>query len=129
MRRGRGGGSIVARSPLRYNPLYIHSNVGLGKTHLLNAISWQVREQAPHARVLYLTAERFMSRFVRALRNRDAVAFKENLRGIDLLLIDDMEFLQGPTIQQEFCHTLNSLIDGGRQVVVAADRAPAQWSD
>lgn len=116
----------VARSPLRYNPLYIHGNVGLGKTHLLNAVSWQVREQAPHARVLYLTAERFMSRFVRALRNRDAVAFKENLRGIDLLLIDDMEFLQGPTIQQEFCHTLNSLIDGGRQVVVAADRAPAQ---
>ncbi|MDH3579545.1 MAG: chromosomal replication initiator protein DnaA [Hyphomicrobiales bacterium] len=116
----------VAQSPLRYNPLYIHSNVGLGKTHLLNAVSWHVRSHAPRARVLYLTAERFMSKFVHALRNRDAVAFKEKLRGIDLLLIDDMEFLQGPTIQQEFCHALNSLIDGGRQVVVAADRAPAQ---
>ncbi len=123
---GREVADSVGRAPLRYNPLYIHGNVGLGKTHLLNAVSWHVRAQAPQSRVLYLTAERFMSRFVRALRNRDAVAFKENLRGIDLLLIDDMEFLQGPTIQQEFCHTLNSLIDGGRQVVVAADRAPAQ---
>lgn len=115
-----------AGSGLRYNPLYIHGNVGFGKTHLLNAISWHVRGRGQHTRILYLTAERFMSRFVRALRNRDAVAFKENLRGIDVLLIDDMEFLQGPTIQQEFCHTLNSLIDGGKQVVVAADRAPAQ---
>lgn len=120
----------VAESPagsaMRYNPLYIHGNVGFGKTHLLNAIAWHVRGRGRQERVLYLTAERFMSRFVRALRNRDAVGFKENLRGIDVLLIDDMEFLQGPTIQQEFCHTLNSLIDGGKQVVVAADRAPAQ---
>ncbi len=116
----------ATQSPLRYNPLYIHGNVGLGKTHLLNAVSWHVRAHAPRARVLYLTAERFMSKFVHALRNRSAVAFKENLRGIDVFLIDDMEFLQGPTIQQEFCHALNSLIDGGRQVVVAADRAPAQ---
>jgi chromosomal replication initiator protein len=115
-----------AGSALRYNPLYIHGNVGYGKTHLLNAIAWHVRVRDPQERILYLTAERFMSKFVRALRNRDAVAFKENLRDIDVLLIDDMEFLQGPTIQQEFCHALNSLIDGGRQVVVAADRAPAQ---
>jgi chromosomal replication initiator protein len=115
----------VARAPLRYNPLYIHGDVGLGKTHLLHAIAWAVKQQRPKARVLYLTAERFMSSFVQAIRARDAVAFKEKLRGIDILLIDDMEFLQGPTIQQEFCHTMNSLIDGGRQVVVAADRAPA----
>lgn len=115
----------VARAPLRYNPLYIHGEVGLGKTHVLHAIAWAVKRNRPKARVLYLTAERFMSSFVQAIRARDAVAFKEKLRDIDILLIDDMEFLQGPTIQQEFCHTLNSLIDGGRQVVVAADRAPA----
>ncbi|MHA1517101.1 MAG: chromosomal replication initiator protein DnaA, partial [Alphaproteobacteria bacterium] len=107
-----------------FNPLFLHGNVGLGKTHLLHAIAWELTQQKPEAEVLYLTAERFMSGFVQALRARDALAFKEKLRNIDILLIDDMEFLQGPTIQQEFCHTLNSLIDGGRQVVVAADRAP-----
>jgi len=112
--------------PLRYNPLYIQGSVGLGKTHLLHAIALEVRRRSMAARVLYLTAERFMSSFVQALRARDAIAFKEKLRGIDILLIDDMEFLQGTTIQQEFCHALNSLIDGGRQVVVAADRPPAQ---
>lgn len=111
---------------LRYNPLYIHGNVGLGKTHLLHAVSWAVREKNPDARVLYLTAELFMSGFVKALRARDAVAFKEKLRQIDILLIDDLEFLQGPTIQQEFCHMLNAHIDGNKQVVVAADRAPLQ---
>src|SRR5690606_20349649 len=78
----------------------------------------------PQAKVLYLTAERFMYSFAEALQARDAPAFKEKLRTIDLLLIDDMEFLQGRTFQQEFCHTLNSLIDGGKQVVVAADCAP-----
>ena len=114
--------SASPQSP--FNPLFLHGNVGLGKTHLLHAIAWEVKRQKPEAEVLYLTAERFMSGFVQALRARDALAFKEKLRNIDILLIDDMEFLQGPTIQQEFCHTLNSLIDGGRQVVVAADRAP-----
>jgi chromosomal replication initiator protein len=109
-----------------FNPLYLHGQVGLGKTHLLHALSWEVKQRKPEAQVLYLTAERFMTGFVQALRARDALSFKENLRRIDILLIDDMEFLQGPTIQQEFCHTLNSLIDGGRQVVVAADRAPTQ---
>lgn len=117
---------VTVQGPLRYNPLYIHSSVGLGKTHLLNAIAWRVRQLDPNRRILYLTAENFMTKFVNALRNKDAVTFKENLRGIDILLIDDMEFLHGPTLQQEFCHALNSLIDGGRQVVVAADRAPAQ---
>jgi chromosomal replication initiator protein len=117
--------AFSAPQPL-FNPLFVHGNVGLGKTHLLHAISWDVKQHKPESQVLYLTAERFMSGFVQALRARDALAFKEKLRKIDILLIDDMEFLQGPTIQQEFCHTLNSLIDGGRQVVVAADRAPTQ---
>ncbi len=110
--------------PLKYNPLYIHARVGMGKTHLLHAIAWETKARNANAKVLYLTAERFMYSFAEALQTRDAPAFKEKLRTIDLLLIDDMEFLQGRTFQQEFCHTLNSLIDGGKQVVVAADCAP-----
>ncbi len=116
----------VADQPLRYNPLYIHAKVGLGKTHLLHAIAWEVKRIKPKAKLLYLTAERFMYSFAEALQARDAVAFKDKIRAIDILLIDDIEFLQGRTFQQEFCHTLNSLIDGGKQVVVAADCPPMQ---
>ncbi|WP_245296840.1 MULTISPECIES: chromosomal replication initiator protein DnaA [Rhodomicrobium] len=116
----------VADHPLRYNPLYLHAKVGLGKTHLLHAIAWEVRRRKPKAKLLYLTAERFMYSFAEALQTRDAVAYKDMIRAIDILLIDDIEFLQGRTFQQEFCHTLNSLIDGGKQVVVAADCPPMQ---
>jgi chromosomal replication initiator protein len=116
----------VADQPLRYNPLYLHAKVGLGKTHLLHAIAWEVKRRKPKAKLLYLTAERFMYSFAEALQTRDAVAFKDKIRAIDILLIDDIEFLQGRTFQQEFCHTLNSLIDGGKQVVVAADCPPMQ---
>ena len=111
---------------MRFNPLYIHSSVGLGKTHLLHAIAWDVSQRNPQTQVLYLTAERFMYSFIDALRTRDALAFKDKLRGIDILLIDDMEFLQGKATQQEFGHTLNSLIDSNKQVIVASDRAPTQ---
>ena len=116
----------VADQPLRYNPLYLHAKVGLGKSHLLHAIAWEVKRRKPKAKVLYLTAERFMYSFAEALQTRDAPAFKDKLRAIDILLVDDIEFLQGRTFQQEFCHTLNSLIDGGKQVVVAADCPPMQ---
>jgi chromosomal replication initiator protein len=108
----------------RFNPLYVHAAVGLGKTHLLQAIAWA--GETSGRRVQYLTAERFMYGFVAALKNQSAIAFKEALRGIDALVIDDLQFLQGRTVQQEFCHTLNALMDAGRQVVVAADRAPAE---
>jgi chromosomal replication initiator protein len=112
-----------AGEPVAFNPLYVHASVGLGKTHLLQAVAHAAR--AAGRRVLYLTAEHFMYRFVSALMAQSAIRFKEALRGIDLLLIDDMQFLQGKQVQQEFCHTLNSLIDGARQVIVAADRPPA----
>ncbi|HVT56223.1 MAG TPA: chromosomal replication initiator protein DnaA [Xanthobacteraceae bacterium] len=108
----------------RFNPLYIYASVGLGKTHLLQAIAWAGETNG--RRVSYLTAEKFMYGFVAALKNQSAIAFKEALRGIDVLIIDDLQFLQGKTVQQEFCHTLNALIDAGRQVVVAADRAPPE---
>ena len=114
----------VLDQPLRFNPLYIHSSVGLGKTHLLHAIAWEVRRRHPQAQVLYLTAERFRYHFVSAVRAHDAAAFKDKVRSMDVLLIDDLEFLQGPRTELEFDHTLNMLLDGGRQVVVAAARPP-----
>lgn len=106
-----------------FNPLYIHAGVGLGKTHLLHAVTW-AGNAGGERKVLYLTAEKFMYGFVSALKTHTALAFKEALRGIDVLVIDDLQFLQGKNIQAEFCHTLNALIDAGRQVVIAADRPP-----
>ena len=111
---------------LRFNPLFIHASVGLGKTHLLQAIAWAAAERDSRVKILYLTAEYFMWKFASAIRDSSALSFKESLRDIDLLLIDDMQFLQGKSIQQEFCHLLNALIDSAKQVVVAADRPPAQ---
>jgi chromosomal replication initiator protein len=110
--------------PVMFNPLYIHAGVGLGKTHLLQAVTW-AGNAAGERKVLYLTAEKFMYGFVAALKTQTALAFKEALRGIDVLVIDDLQFLQGKSTQAEFCHTLNALIDAGRQVVIAADRPPS----
>jgi len=107
-----------------FNPLYVHAGVGLGKTHLLQSIAW-AGNGIPERKVLYLTAEKFMYGFVAALKAQTALAFKEALRGIDVLVIDDLQFLQGKSTQVEFCHTLNALIDAGRQVVIAADRPPS----
>jgi len=109
---------------LMFNPLYIHAGVGLGKTHLLQAITW-TGNNGGDRKVLYLTAERFMYGFVSALRSQTTLAFKEAVRAIDVLIIDDLQFLQGRSTQAEFCHTLNALIDAGRQVVIASDRPPA----
>lgn len=113
-----------AHEPIKFNPLYLQGSVGLGKTHLLQAIAQTAREGGK--KVLYLTAENFLYRFVSALASQSALAFKESLRGTDVLLIDDMQFLQGPKATEEFCHALNSLIDGARQVVIAADRPPSE---
>ncbi len=110
--------------PLMFNPLYTHAAVGLGKTHLLQAITW-AGNNGGDRKMLYLTAERFMYGFVSALRTQTTLAFKEAVRAIDVLVIDDLQFLQGRSTQAEFCHTLNALIDAGRQVVIASDRPPA----
>ncbi len=107
-----------------FNPLYVHASVGLGKTHLLQAMAREVSDG--RRRVLYLTAERFMSNFGNALRDQTAYALKEDLRSIDMLVVDDLQFLQGKTLRAEFSHLVNALIDSGRQIVVAADRPPAQ---
>ncbi|WP_407518936.1 chromosomal replication initiator protein DnaA [Methylobacterium oryzisoli] len=107
-----------------YNPLYFHAGVGLGKTHLLHGIGHAAKSQG--RRVIYLTADRFMYGFVNALKTQNALAFKERLRAIDVLILDDVQFIQGRSIQAEFGHTLNALIDAGRQVVAAADRPPTE---
>jgi chromosomal replication initiator protein len=116
----------VAESTSRFNPLFLHATVGLGKTHLLQAIAAESLKQNPKSRVVYLTAEYFMWRFATAIRDNNALTLKEQLRDIDLLIIDDMQFLQGKSIQHEFCHLINMLLDSAKQVVVAADRPPAE---
>ncbi|MCB1418116.1 MAG: chromosomal replication initiator protein DnaA [Notoacmeibacter sp.] len=118
-------GRTVAESgsgAIRFNPLFIHASVGLGKTHLLQAIASEALRARPGSRVVYLTAEYFMWRFATAIRDNSALMLKDQLRDIDLLIIDDMQFLQGKTIQNEFCHLINMLLDSAKQVVIAADR-------
>lgn len=117
--------TVLTDSPA-FNPLYLYSSVGMGKTHLLQAIAWEVKRRAQNANILYLTAERFRYQFVEALRAQDPLSFKEKFRSINMLLIDDLEFMQGEKTEQEFDHIINALLDGGRQVVVASARHPAQ---
>ena len=109
-----------------FNPLFIHGGVGRGKTHLLHAIAWKAAEANPGRRILYMSADQFVFRFVTALRSDSAIGFKEKLRSIDLLLIDDLQFLQGKATHREFGHTMNALIEGCRQVVIVADRPPSE---
>lgn len=115
--------SAAANNVVTFNPVYIHSSVGLGKTHLLNAIAWAAGASDTSRNIVYLTADHFMYHFITAVKHQSALAFKEWLRRIDLLLIDDMQFLQGKSAT-EFGHTLSTLISGTKQVVVAGDAPP-----
>jgi len=116
----------VAEAPSRsYNPLFIYGGVGLGKTHLMHAIANHTRAKFPDRRVVYLSAEKFMYHLIRAIRHKDTVIFKEQFRSVDLLMIDDVQFLNDKdSTQEEFFHTFNDLVDNNRQVVVSADKAP-----
>ena len=108
-----------------FNPLFLYGGVGLGKTHLMHAIAWQIRQQNPSRKVMYLSAEKFMNRFVQALRFRDTISFKEQFRSVDVLMIDDVQFISGKeSTQEEFFHTFNALVEDGRQVIVSADKSP-----
>jgi chromosomal replication initiator protein len=115
-----------AGAPVGFNPLYIHASAGLGKTHLLNAVAQRIKVTQPMRKVMVMTAERFMYTFIHAVRQRDTLSFKDQFQSVDVLLIDDFQFLQGKAIQQEFCHSFNSLVDQRRQVIVAADVPPSQ---
>lgn len=115
--------NAVANRSVAYNPVYLHSSVGLGKSHLLNAIALSASQADPSLKIVYLTADHFMYHFITAVTRQTAMGFKEWLRKVDLLLIDDMQFLQGKSAT-EFGHTLGTLISGAKQVVVAGDSAP-----
>jgi len=108
-----------------FNPLFLYSGVGLGKTHLMHAIAWYIRTHDPKRKVIYLSAEKFMYQFIRALRFKDTMAFKEQFRSVDVLMIDDVHFISGKdTTQEEFFHTFNALVDQNRQIVISADKSP-----
>ncbi|MFN3590694.1 MAG: chromosomal replication initiator protein DnaA [Thermaurantiacus sp.] len=108
-----------------FNPLFLHGPTGLGKTHLMHAIGQSVLARMPTARVLYLSAEKFMVEFLAALRARETIAFKQRLRSCDLLMIDDVQFIAGKeSTQEEFFHTMNEIISAGRWLVISADRSP-----
>jgi chromosomal replication initiator protein len=109
-----------------FNPLFLYGGVGLGKTHLMHAIAWTLRRRAPGRRVIYLSAERFTVLFVRAIKEKDVMAFKDVFRNVDVLMVDDLQFIIGKdSTQEEFFHTFNALVDQGRQVVLSADRSPS----
>ncbi len=110
---------------VRFNPLFLYGGVGLGKTHLMHAIAWHIRKRQPSRKVVYLSAEKFMYQFIRALRLKETVAFKEQFRSIDVLMVDDVQFFSGKdSTQEEFFHTFNALIDQNSQVVISADKSP-----
>ncbi len=117
---------VAEADKVPFNPLYLYGGVGLGKTHLMHAIARHIRERDPSRRVLYLSAEKFMYHFVRAVRYKDTMAFKEQFRSADVLMIDDVQFICGKdSTQEEFFHTFNVLIDHNRQVVISGDRSPS----
>ena len=109
-----------------FNPLFLYGGVGLGKTHLMHAIAWQKKKLNPKLKILYLSAEKFMYEFIKALRLKNTVAFKEQFRSVNLLMIDDVQFIIGKeSTQEEFFHTFNALADQNRQMVISADKSPS----
>ena len=116
----------VSENISHYNPLYIYGGVGLGKTHLLNSIGFELKKEN---KVMFISAERFMYQFVKSIKTNDMVKFKEYFRNTDILLIDDIQFMNGKeAMQEEFFHTFNALLDKGSQIIVTADRAPNKLS-
>lgn len=123
-RRVAEGGKVT------FNPLFLYGGVGLGKTHLMHAIAHELQVRRPDLRVLYLSAEQFMYRFVQALRDKQIMDFKELFRSVDVLMVDDVQFIAGKdSTQEEFFHTFNALVDQNKQIVISADRAPGEIKD
>lgn len=117
---------VAESDDVPFNPLFLYSGVGLGKTHLMHAIAWHIKQRDPSKNIVYLSAEKFMFKFVRALRYKDMAAFKEQFRSVDVLMVDDVQFMSGKdTTQEEFFYTFNSLIEEGRQIIISADKSPS----
>ncbi len=112
-----------------YNPFFIHGNVGIGKTHLLNAIAWNIQKNKKK-KFIYISAERFMYQFIKSLKMNETIRFKDQFRSIDVLMVDDLQFIGGKkSTQEEFFHLLNDLIDNKKQVIVTADKSPSNIKD
>ncbi|MBC8337777.1 MAG: chromosomal replication initiator protein DnaA [Rhodospirillales bacterium] len=117
---------VAEASSTQFNPLFLYGGVGLGKTHLMHAIAWHIHKSTPERNVIYLSAEKFMYRFIRALREKNTVDFKDQFRSVDVLMIDDVQFISGKdSTQEEFFHTFNALVDQGRQIVISSDKSPS----
>ncbi len=117
---------MAANDKPPFNPLFLYGGVGLGKTHLMHAIGWEAKRNNPSRRVVYLSAEKFMVQFIRALKQRDTMGFKEMFRSVDLLMVDDVQFISGKdSTQEEFFHTFNALAERGSSIVISADRSPS----
>jgi chromosomal replication initiator protein len=118
---------VASGGPVTFNPLFLYGGVGLGKTHLMHAIAWELQAQSPQKRVVYLSAEQFMYRFVQSLRDRSTMDFKQIFRSVDVLMVDDVQFIAGKnSTQDEFFHTFNALVDQGRQIIISGDRSPSE---
>ena len=118
---------VAEGGPVSFNPLFLYGGVGLGKTHLMHAIAHELQANSPHLNVIYLSAEQFMYRFITALRERKMMDFKQMFRSVDVLMVDDVQFIAGKdSTQEEFFHTFNALIDGQKQIILSADRAPGE---
>jgi chromosomal replication initiator protein len=121
---------VAEGGPVTFNPLFLYGGVGLGKTHLMHAIAHELQARQPNLRVLYLSAEQFMYRFVQALRDKQIMDFKEIFRSVDVLMVDDVQFIAGKdSTQEEFFHTFNALVDQNKQIIISADRAPGEIKD
>ena len=121
---------VAEGGPVTFNPLFLYGGVGLGKTHLMHAIAQELKQRKPEMNVLYLSAEQFMYRFVQALRDRKMMDFKEMFRSVDVLMVDDVQFIAGKdSTQEEFFHTFNALVDQHKQIIISADRAPTDIKD
>jgi chromosomal replication initiator protein len=117
---------VVESLTVPFNPLFIYGGVGLGKTHLMHAIAHAIEDQWPEKTVMYLSAEKFMYQFVKAIRSDSTMAFKEQFRSVDVLMIDDIQFIAGKeSTQEEFFHTFNALVDQNKQIIISADKAPS----
>ena len=121
---------VAEGGDVSFNPLFLYGGVGLGKTHLMHAIAWELSNRRPDMNVLYLSAEQFMYRFVQALRERKMMDFKQLFRSVDILMVDDVQFIAGKgSTQEEFFHTFNALVDQSKQIIISGDRAPGEIKD
>lgn len=121
---------VAEGGPVTFNPLFLYGGVGLGKTHLMTAIAWELKRLRPELNVVYLSAEQFMYRFVQSLRENRVLDFKSLFRSVDVLMVDDVQFIAGKnSTQEEFFHTFNALVDQNKQIIISADKAPGEIKD